>query len=365
MTKATTTGQITVTSNGTTYNPVIQCQLGDLYQTYLGDAEAPTNISPDFEQSGVTKPILVFLVYSAEMGAGNGLASVASQNMNWFIGTTKLTFDSQGLSTNLLGGTTGHFTKTTQRIGDEQNGYVTVQALQVNKNLVKVNDCQSFLIRGEAMVSVVNSAITLSAAYQVSITKGTENTKRVTIIAGDTNYFTIKAKGGSCKLKAWVDNKSAVGLGYTFKWYIEVDGVWQLQSETSDVFTILENQVNTSAIVKLEVYKDDDLYGMDVQTVNDISDPYNINANPCDEAGKPAIEQFTRGDGKKIIYKPILWYNKNGDIIQVEGQKFKMYLYDNAGVDIHKFDTAATSFEVTSDMVAEKGGALYVIQTAD
>lgn len=365
MAKASTTGQITVVSNGTTFSTAIQCQLGDLYQTYLGDVDSPTNITPDFEGTGVTKPILVFLAYSAEVGSGNALVSIADDNIRWYIGTTQLTFNSQGVSTNAFGGETGHFTKTTQQIGDSEGGYVKVQALQVNKNLVKINSCNSFLIRGEADVSVVNSSVTLSSAYQVSITLGTENTKKVTIIAGDTNYFTIRSKGGTCKLQAMVDNKSAAGLGYTFKWYIEVDGVWVKQSETTDVFTILESQVNSSALVKLEVYKGDDLYGQDVQTVNDASDPYNIHANPCDADGFPTVEQFTRGDGKTIYYKPILWYNNNGVRNTVSGQKFKMWIYDNSGVSLQKFETAAESFEVTSDMIVGHGGATYIIQTAD
>ncbi len=192
--KASTTGQITVVSNGTTFYTVIQCQLGDLYQTYLGDVDAPTNIAPDFEASGVTKPVLVFLAYSSEVGSGNGLASIEDANMHWFIGTTEILFDSQGVSKNIFGGETGHFTKTTQQIGDAESGFTKVQALQVNKNLVKVNGCNSFLIRGEADVSVVNSSVKLSSAYQVSITLGTENTKKVTIVAGDTNYFTIRTK---------------------------------------------------------------------------------------------------------------------------------------------------------------------------
>lgn len=365
MAKASTTGQISIISNGTTFYTIIQCQLGDLYQTYLGNAESLTSVAPDFEASGVTKPILVFLAYSSEVGSGNGLASIANANMHWFIGTTEIKFDTQGLSTNVWGGATGHFTKTTQQIGDSESGYVTVPALQVNKNLVKVNDCNSFLIRGEADVSVVNSSVRLSSAYQVSITLGTENTKHVTIVAGDTNYFTIRKKGGSCKLKAQVDNKSASGLGYTFKWYVETDGEWVVMAETSDVFTILETQVNSSALVKLEVYKSDVLYGQDVQTVNDASDPYNIHANPCDESGNSTIEQFTKGDGKKIYYKPILWYNDNGTRVSIKDQTFKMYLYDNAGISIKKYETAATSFEVNSDDITSHGGATYVIQTSD
>ena len=366
MAKASVTGQITVISNGTTFYTVLQCQMGDIYQTYLGDTENPTNITPDFESDGATKPMIVFLAYSSEKANGNGLYPIANQNVHWYINNnTELTFDSQGVSTNNFGGVTGHFTKTTQVIGD-----ITVPALVINKNLVKINDCNSFLINAEATVSVTNSSVHLSGAYQVSITYGTENTKKVTIIAGDTNFFNINEKGGSCKLKAWVDNADAAGLGYTFKWYVNNDGNWELQSEASDVISIMETQVSTSALVKLEVYKEDDLYGMDVQTVNDTSDPYHITPNPrepkgSDGVGDVVIEQFTNGEEKTIRYAPILWYNKDGVRTTVSNQTFKMWLYDNAGVLIKAFDTAAKFFDVTSASIVEHGGSVYIIQTSD
>lgn len=367
MAKASVTGTIAVISNGTTLNAIIQCQLGDLYQTYLGTQETPTNIFPDFEASGATQPRLVFLLYSAEIGSGNGLTSVSNSNMHWYIGSEEIKFDSQGVSTNSWNGVTGHFVKTTQRIyKDESNtSYTEVPALQVKKNLVRVNNCNSFLIRGEADVSVVNSAAHITAQYQVSITYGSENTKRVTIVAADTKYFTISEKGGFCKLQVLVDNKIASNLGYTFKWFISEDGAWKSLSEISDILTVVESQVATSAIIKVEVYKGDDLYGMDIQTVNDVSDPYHISPNPCDSAGKPTVEQFTRGSGAIIKYKPILWYNTNGNITQLKDQNFIMNVYDNAGVSILSFNTPAKEFAVEESSISSHGGGFYIIQTSD
>lgn len=368
MAKASVTGTISVISNGTTYYTVIQSQLGDIYQSYLGDVDSPTDITPDFEAEGAVKPYLVFLAYSAELGSGNGLdGNISNSNMHWFVNETELAFDINGNSTNNFGGVTGHFTKTTKNIDG-----TTVPALQVNKNLVKINDCNSFLIKGEALVSAVNTAVTLKASYPVTITYGTENTKKVKIVAGDNKCFQISTKGGSCALKAWVDNKPATGLGYTFKWYINIDAEWQQQAETSDVFTILETQVDTAALVKLEVYKGDDLYGSDVETVSDISDPYHINPNPLEldssgnESKTNTIEQFTKGVSKTIRYRPVLWYNNGeGAITTVKDQTFIMSIFDNAGVTIKKFETAAQYFDVKSNDIVSHGGAAYIIQTSN
>ena len=59
MSKATVTGQITVTSNGTTLHTILQCTTGDVYQNYDGDPASPSNVVPNFEASGATKPKLV------------------------------------------------------------------------------------------------------------------------------------------------------------------------------------------------------------------------------------------------------------------------------------------------------------------
>ena len=55
MSKATVTGQITVTSNGTTLHTILQCTTGDVYQNYDGDPASPSNVVPNFEASGATK----------------------------------------------------------------------------------------------------------------------------------------------------------------------------------------------------------------------------------------------------------------------------------------------------------------------
>lgn len=71
MSKASVTGQIVVTSDGTTINPILQCTTGDVYQNYDGEWNSPSNISPNFEANGAVKPKLVMQAFSAMQGAGN------------------------------------------------------------------------------------------------------------------------------------------------------------------------------------------------------------------------------------------------------------------------------------------------------
>lgn len=59
MSLASATGQVIFSQKGGVYMPSIQCNQGDLYQEYMGEASAPTNIAPDFVS---LKPVLSFIL---------------------------------------------------------------------------------------------------------------------------------------------------------------------------------------------------------------------------------------------------------------------------------------------------------------
>lgn len=134
-------------------------------------------------------------------------------------------------------------------------------------------------------ISVDNTSVDLTAVIPATVVLGTENTKKVTIVATSTkNLFTITEKGGSCTVAAMVISGDVVSTDtYTYKWYYNADdGDWTLKkSGTEKQFTINEADVNSSLLIKLEVYKGSELYGMDTQSINDVSDPYILFPNCC------------------------------------------------------------------------------------
>ena len=137
MSKASVTGQIVVTSDGTTINPILQCTTGDVYQNYNGEWNSPSSISPNFEANGAVKPKLVMQAFSAMQGAGNSF-DLTKGVATWYAAGVALSFDGTGTSANSFGGMTGHFTK-----GVDSKGNPT---LRVNENLVGVNSGDSFNI---------------------------------------------------------------------------------------------------------------------------------------------------------------------------------------------------------------------------
>ena len=355
MSKATVTGQITVTSNGTTLHTILQCTTGDVYQNYDGNPASPSNVVPNFEASGATKPKLVMQAYSAEQGAGNSF-DLTKGTPTWIVAGVELTFNASHVSTNSFGGSTGHFTE-----GSDASGNPT---LTVNKNLVNINDGDSFTIICKVDISISNTNVKLQAMYSVYIAEGVVDSKRVNIIAtSDKNLFTITEKGGTCTVKAQVtDGNIVTSTGYTFKWYLpDASGGWVLKQDgTSATFTINETDVDSSVIVKCEAYKGSDFYASDTQTINDVSDEYIIYPNPTDGNDNPVAENLIQNSGGKIVYKPYM--RKRGSTANEAGVTFSMSLYSNAGVSINSAITkSGNTFTITEAGIREYKGAVYSI----
>ena len=347
MSKATVTGQIVVTSDGTTLHPILQCTIGDVYQNYDGNPASPSNVAPNFEASGATKPKLVMQAYSAEQGADNSF-DLTKGIPTWIVAGVTLTFNASHVSTNAFGGVTGHFTE-----GSDSSGNPT---LTVNKNLVNINGGDSFNITCRVDISIGNTNMKLRAMYPVYIAEGVIDSKRMNIIATSTkNLFTITEKGGICTVKAQVtDGNMVTSTGYTFKWYLpDANGGWVLkQDSTSATFTINETDVDSSIIVKCEAWKDDGFFASDTQTINDVSDEYIIYPNPTDGNDNPVAENFKVNSGGKIVYKPYM--RKRGSTANETGVTFSMSLYSNAGLPINSAITKeGNTFTITEAGIRE------------
>lgn len=356
MSKASAVGRITVTSNGTSIFSILQATTGDLYQNFSGEASAPETITPDWEATGATKPVVTFQAFSAGSDAGATI-DLSTATATWYVDDSLLTFNSAGVSTNVLGGETGHFTKGTST--DMQ------PTLTINKNLVKVNTGASFNIKCIVDCTVGNTNTKLTSLIPVTIVKGTENARNVHIICADTkNVFTITEKGGTCKVKAQVIQGDATKTsGFTYKWYLQdpaASETWNLQTETSNTYEVKEEDVNSCALVKVEVYNGSTLYGSDVQSITDISDEYIVYANPTNNSN-PTAENFVEGVGGTITYAPFV--RKRGDSNNVSAT-FAMNVYTTVGVDITASavtEQTTGTFVVSGDVVISYKGAEYVI----
>lgn len=218
------------------YMPSIMSDEGDLYQEYQGTADAPVDIAPDFS---TLQPILSFVLTSSRVAEG----VVVPTSMKWYFNDIQLTF-SGNVSTNAIGGETGHF-KFVPYVAGTNNYY----GLQIVKNLVKASGSASCVIRAEATVTIGNMSDTIQMTYNIPITKGVGNQVRVTVASGDNKSFTIRDKDDSCLLKAVTrQGKDEVTAGLTYKWYKSVNGAWTYLNLTSQTITVTNAMVDTSGV---------------------------------------------------------------------------------------------------------------------
>lgn len=358
MSVASVVGQVVFSQKSGVYMPMIQSAQGDLYQEYLGTADSPTNVAPDFTS---LQPLLSFIVTSSRVAEG----LVTPQAIRWYFNDTELTFSSN-VSTNTFGGETGHF----QFVDYTVNGYY---GLKIVKNLVKASGAAACVIRAEADVTVGNSSDTVQFVYSIPITKGVGMQQRVTIVAGDSYIFTITEKNSSCILKAVTRlGNDEITTGLTYKWYRQSDGAWVEQNVTTQTLTVTNDMVDTSGVFMVKVYKDGSLIGQDIQTVVDASDPYDIIVGAVktnETSGSSVQNDETISDVKDVItYTPrVVKRGTDTTPDSMSGMTFYFVFMNSVGIVMNADDytTALSSKSVDYEMCSDAGGNLtYTITTA-
>ncbi|MDD3038809.1 hypothetical protein [Bacteroides sp.] len=350
MSVASKVGQVTFSQKSGVYMPAIMCDKGDLYQEYDGESSAPTNIAPDFS---TLKPILSYILTSSRVAEG----VVVPSSVKWYFNDVLLAFTGN-VSTNTLGGETGHF-----KFVPYQAGVTNYFGLQILKNLVKASAGASCTIKAVATVTTGNVSDEIQFVYSIPMTKGVGNQKVVTIVAGDDKYFAIRTKGGSVILSAVARmGASELTSGLTYKWYKMGNNAWGvLTGQTGKTLTVTDSMVDTTGTFKVEVYQNSTLIGLDTQTVMDLSDPYDILTNPT-----PEDETITSGTNGTVVYAPILV--KRGETTKAKDMTFYFVFMDSAGVILNPStaSTAASSGTCTEAMCQQAGGNVaWTITTKD
>jgi len=217
-------------------------------------------------------------------------------------------------------------------------------------------------IKAEATIAVGNTSDKVQAVYNIPITVGVGNSKRVTIMAGDNKFFTLTDKGDSCVLKAvaWIGSDQ-LNAGQTYKWYTLQSGSWVLlDGQTQQTLTVTNDMVDTTGQFKVEVFQDGFLIGMDVQTVIDASDPFDILPNP-----NPENETIEQGSGGSVTYTPILV--KRGSTTKFKDMKFFFVFTDSAGNILNPDTAKVASYTgtVTEAMCEQASGNVAVVITTE
>ena len=326
---------------------------GDLVQYYNDTPTNPGKIYQDF----TTLQPLIYLVASSSRATEN-LDFAGSVDV--YVNNQLLTFKDE-FSTNSFNGETGHFKLSKSSRGKAYNDGITIV-----KNLVTAFEGNQVVIKMVGrLTDGGGTSDDISATYTIPVQKSTGSSYYVTIAAGDKNNFIITSKDDEatnrCKLVVKVYSFDGEGTpvteGLTYNWYIESEKGWgDSPIGTSDNVTIMADNVQSMANVKVVVTKDGEKIGADIQTVRDNTDPMSI-----DLGASPKDETIVEGSGGKVTYTPKLLL---GDKEQ-SGYLFRFAASDSSGVPLNTAGNdpnlaAATdpmaSFDVTEAMCVQADG---------
>lgn len=358
MSIASAVGQVIFSQKSGVYMPLIQSNQGDLYQEYQGEAANPSNIAPDFTSM---LPVLSFILTSSRVAEG----LVTPSSVKWYFNDTELSFTSN-VSTNSFNGETGHF----QFLPYTSNG--GYYGLKILKNLVKASGAAACTIKAVATVTIGNTADEIQFVYNIPITKGVGMQQHVTIVAGDNNFFTLTEKNTSCVLKAVTRlGADEVTSGLTYAWFKQLNGAWSSLGVTSQSLTVTNDMVDTTGTFKVEVSKGSTLVGQDIQTVVDVSDPYDIivGAVKTSSSGSTVNNEEVISDINDVItYTPkVVKRGTTNTPSEMADMKFYFVFMNSVGIVMNSDDytTVKASKSVNYEMCSNAGGNLtYTITTA-
>lgn len=335
--------EVKFTPKAGTYTTLIQSPSGDLYQEYAGEAGAIGTVAPDFSS---TRPLLVFIATSSRVAEGVAVPT----SIEWYFNGVKLSF-SNNVSTTSINGETGHFQYVPYAAGSQD-----YFGLRILKNLVNAAGLAPCTVKAVARVAYGNKADTIKAEYVINISKSTGSPYKVTIAAADNKYFTIREKGGSCSIKAVAYQGGAeIVSALTYKWYKLTSGSWQLMNGyTGKTVTVTGSMVDCYAQFKVEIYRSGVLLGSDVQSVMDVSDPYDIVANPS-----PA-DMTIENEGESVVFTP--YVVKRGTTTKAFDSRFRFTFTDSVGIvlNVGQNTVPAYSGTVTYAMCAQANSDVNV-----
>lgn len=355
MSTASKIGRVTFIRKGSVFMTLLQSVSGDLFQEYDGEPSAPTNHFPDFT---ATAPILDLIVTSSSAAEGE----VTPNSVDWYFNDTLLTF-TNGVSTNIFNGETGHFKRLDASSSRSRYG------LQIVKNLVVATGAAACNIRAEASVSVGIASEVVQYTYSIPITKGVGKSAKITISAGNENGFTFKEKGQTVILVArfYQGSDIEVTSGVTYQWFQSNGADWGSSFSTAKSVTITDTMIQTDGIFMVKVFQNGTLVGHDTQVVLDMSDPFDILTNPVHYTGGVSdnLGEIIMGSNELVRYKPILVRRGSTTEYGTKPSSWSWIARDSVGNPLGNGTFASGgTFDITYEMCEQAGGDVDWLITA-
>lgn len=350
------------------YVPKIESPMGDIVQYYTGSESNLGKIYIDIEKIAeeTNKPLLYLDVVSSR--SAETQVKFAS-DVEIYVNGTKLTFDSNGLSTTMFGdGHNGHF----KAVKNSTGTGAVVHGIRIMRNLIEDFNFTSINIKMVGKIQYGTQLDSVQATYTIPVQKYSGNGYAVTIKAGDSKGFTIRERGteGAVTLVASVwdieaGTETTGNLKYVWEKAVPTESGWETLGETSKTLKVDDTMIAAYGEFRCTVSQGSNLLGSDMRSVNDATDEYVVNLHPT-----PPDETINEGSGEGVKYEPKLAIRTATGTNEVEGYKFCFSVKDGSGVPLNKYQdgngqtetsvematTPQTSYTVTEAQCIQAGG---------
>lgn len=361
---ASTSRTIKWISKGGTYTAQLICRSGDIWLRYTGDKSTTTDIYPVWTAEMANGPEILLYIMSSK--ASEGLLTPKEVPTFYFNGSPLSFNASTGISTGEV--CPGLFKLVYPSENDDKcYGLKMLDSAGIFKAAQGV----SCTIRATATVTLGSGSSTyedeIECSYNITIMQETTNGYVVTIAFEneDTDSrMAITSKTDELILvaKVYKGSDSEITPGYCV--WSKADttsstGWTQLQVGSSNRLTVNEGMVNTKSTFRVQAWsaQNGTEYGQDIQDVMDLSDPFEIEANPT-----PKDETVVQYSNTGVKYTPIL--HTRQDTAKIAAT-FNWAVYDcNKNlIDIPdgQSGTGVTTFEVTYGMVEQANGDVSLV----
>ena len=282
MSKVQVSRQVKFISKAGTYTAMIQCNRGQLWQSFQGTAATPSNITPDYA-SLQDKPVLRFVVVSSR----SANAAVVSGTPKWYFGSAQIN------SANINQIDTAYQSYFELVNPDIPNGQY-YYGLRIKANLVTLAQGSAVGIKAVGTVSGQNFKDTVQAETTVNIYPQTEASAQIDIldisptgtvgVTGKNFTFDHEDENIVLKVDTYVGGAIVSPALLTYRWEKVSNGAWTLVSEGTGTsyqqLTVNEKDVHTYAKYRCRVKRGDELLGYGKANLMDSTDPYIIEPNP-------------------------------------------------------------------------------------
>ena len=374
MSKVQVSRQVKFISKAGTYTAMLQCNRGQLWQSFQGTAASPSNITPDYA-SMQEKPVLRFVVVSSR----SANAAVVSGTPKWYFGNTWIN------STSINAIDTAYRSYFELVNPDVANGQY-YYGLRIKANLVALAQGSAISIKAEGTIAGQGFEDSVKAETVVNIYPQTEASAQIDIIdisptgvAGVTGKnFTFDSEDENILMRVdtYVGGAIVDSSLLTYQWQKIVNGAWVNVTGSGTNLTGAERQlqvnekdVHTYAKYRCQVKRGNELLGYGKANIMDSTDPYIIEPNPkkYNSSGTELnTEESIENEGEYVRYSPKIVSRSNPGVAATgfSTAKFNFMFSASDGNLISQTLNSATG-DVTYAMCLSNGNIDVSIESVD